>query len=104
MIRQPVFPGLQRSRCNQGGLTGEGGGLPDDEAGLLAESRGLEICGPVQARRFGREVRLRPSVVGFVDVFVVRQAEMHFRDGMLQLHNALGTGVWVVESRQLQHG
>ena len=50
------------------------------------------------------KVGLRPGVVGFVDVFVLREADVFFRDGMLQLDDALGAGVRVRESRKLEHG
>ena len=104
VVREPVLPGVQRRRGHQSRLARKGRGLPHDEAGLLAQPRALEIRSPVQARRFGGEVCLRPSVVGLMDVIVVGQAEMLFRNGMFQLHDALGTSVSIRESRELEHG
>ena len=104
VVGEPVLPGVQRSGGHQSGLAGEGGGLPHDEAGLLAESSATEVHRPIKAGGLGGEVSLRPGVVRLVDVVVLRQAEVLFRDGMLQRDDALGASVGVGESRQLEHG
>ena len=102
--RQPVFPGVEIGGGDESGFAGEGCGLPDDEAGLVAEAGGAKVLCPVQAGGFGGKVGLLPGVVGFVDVLVLGEGQMFFGDGMLQIDNALGAGVGVGESRELEHG
>ena len=96
--RQPVLPRVERSGGHQSGLAGKGLGLPDNEAGLLADPRPVKVLGPVQSGRFGRKVSLGPRVVGLVNVLVVRQAAMGLCNGVLEFNNAGGTGVCVRES------
>ena len=58
----------------------------------LAEAGAAEILGPVEAGSFGGEVGLLPGVVGLVDVVVLSQAEVLFRDGVFQFDDALRRG------------
>ncbi len=100
--RQPVFPRLQRDRSDQSRLSGEGGGLPDDETCLLAETRSVKVFCPVEAGGVGGEVGLLPSVVSLMDVLLVRVADMLFGDGVLQFDDVRATRVAVAEFRELQ--
>ena len=104
MERQPVLPRVQRGGGDQSRLPGKGGWLPDDKAGLLAEAGAAEVLRPVEAGGLHCEIGLLPGVIGFMDVFVLRQADVFFRDGMFQLDDALGARVRVRESRKLKHG
>ena len=61
--------------------------LPDNEAHLLCESRAAKKLRPVQSRRLGTKVRLFPRVVCLVDVFILGEAQVFFRDGVLQFHD-----------------
>jgi hypothetical protein len=73
VVGEIVFPGIERSGCDDGRFSGDRSGLPDVEAALAAEARGFEIGGPIEARSFGSEVGWRPAIVCLMDVFVLCQ-------------------------------
>jgi len=89
VVAEKVFQASMAAR-RRGRLGGEGRGLPDDEGGLLFESRGAEELGQ---SRPGALVRSRgmPGVVGFVDVFAVGERDVGFGDGSLEIEDAGGT-------------
>jgi hypothetical protein len=84
-------------------LTLEGFGLPDNETALLADAGSAKILGPVQAWSFSRKVSLSPGVVGCVDVFVIGQAAMDLRNGVLEFKNACRAGIRICESGEFQN-
>jgi len=99
---QPVFPCAERRGGNESGLSGEGGGLPDDETCLPAETRATKVLRPVEARGVGDEVFLLPGVVRLVNVVLIRQGNMFFGDVVLQFNDMLGTDAGVAEASQLE--
>ena len=55
---------MARVRCYiDPGLSSEGGGLPDDETRLLAETRAAKVFCPVEAGGLGGKVGSLPSLV-----------------------------------------
>ena len=56
VIGEEVFPGVEGLGGDESGFAGEGGGLPDDEGGLLIEACGAEVFGPVETGGLGGEV------------------------------------------------
>ena len=103
VVGQPVLPGFERSGGDQSRFSGERRRLPHDKTFLFAESCALKILGPLQAGSFGIEIAQRPGVVGLVNVIVFRQADMFFGNRVLQLDDASGASVGIVESCELQH-
>src|ERR1035437_8741257 len=101
--REPVLPCVERSRGHQSRLTLEGFRLPDNETALLADASFAKILGPVQAWSFSRKVGLSPCVVGCVDVFVIGQAAMDLRNGVLEFKNACRAGIRICESSEFQN-
>ena len=102
MESEPILPGVERNRSDQGGLTLEGFGLPDHETALLVDAGGAKIFVPVQAGSFDRKVSLGPGVVGVVDVFVIGQTPMALGHGVLEFKDADRASVGVGESSQLE--
>ena len=100
---QPIFPCVERGGGNESGLSGEGCGLPDDEAGLPAETGAAEVLRPVEAGGVGSEVGLLPGVVRLMDVPLIRQGNMFFGDGVLQFDDVLSADVRVGKAGQLEH-
>src|SRR5271169_7187463 len=92
---QPVFPRVERRRGDESGLSGEGCGLPDDEAGLATETGAAKVLCPVEAGGVGSEIGLLPGVVRLVNILLIRQGDMFFGDGVLQFDDALGSSASV---------
>ena len=101
---EPVFPGFKGSGSDERGLAGEGGGCPHHELLLIGETRGFEVCVPIDARSFCGKVAALPKIVGLGDVFDVRQADVGFGDGVLEGDDASGARIGVVETGEPEHG
>src|SRR5262249_9340254 len=78
-------------------------GLPGDDHPLRSESRRLEERAPVHARRFAREVRTRPFVVGVAIDGACPGRGVRRGDGRLEREHRMGALVRAIESAEPQY-
>ena len=104
MEGEPRFPGIQRHIRDKLGQAGKGRRLPDDIAIGLGEARAVEELVPVQARRFFREIRPRPDIVGLHHILAVDDAFLRLGDPGFQIEDRGGFLVAVGDARQFQRG
>src|SRR3954467_14191143 len=101
MKRKPILPRVQWHRRDQRGLSLKRFWLPNHEAFHVAESRSVEVLGPIKPGSFRREFGTFPRVVRLLDFFIRRQRSMWLRNRILKLKNASCPGIRIGEAGQL---
>ncbi len=98
-----MLPGVEALARDQRGCAGHGGGLPDDEIRLIADSSAGEIRVPVDAGSLHRKIRALPGIILLEDVGGVGVGSPSLGHSGFKREDVRGAGVGIGDAGDFQN-